>query len=186
MHDNLTGTPIRLTYDDYCALPDDGRRYEILDGDLYMSPAPIPLHQRIVLNLAAELRWHVRSSKLGEVFVSPIDVLLSDYDIVQPDLVFVAREKRGIVSTTNIKGSPDLHVEVLSASNTQRDVSDKRSIYARCAVNWYWIVDPDEGTLTELQRVDRAYAEITCAKRGGVFSPKLFPGLTIDLNSLWD
>lgn len=186
MHDNLTGMPVRLTYDDYCALPDDGRRYEILDGDLYMSPAPIPLHQRIVLNLAAELRVHVRSHRLGEVFVSPIDVLLSENDIVQPDLVFVARERRDIVSATNIKGSPDLHVEVLSPSNTQRDVNDKRSIYARCAVNWYWILDPDKGTLTELQRVDRAYAEITRVKRGEDFSPKLFAGLTIDLDSLWD
>lgn len=186
MHDNLVGMPIRLTYTDYCALPDDGRRYEILDGDLYMSPAPIPVHQRILLNLVSDLRTHVRASKLGEVFISPIDVLLGDHDIVQPDIVFVARDQSTIVAAKNIKGSPDLLVEILSPSNTERDIRDKRNIYSRSGVDWYWIVNPEDGTVLELQRVDAAYAEISRPARRMQFTPKLFPGLSIDMNSLWE
>jgi len=186
MHDNLVGVPIRLTYTDYCALPDDGRRYEILDGDLYMSPAPVPVHQRILLNLVAELRVHVRRLGLGEVFIAPIDVLLADHDIVQPDIVYVSQEQSTIVGSKNITGGPALLVEILSPSNTERDIHDKRNIYARSGVNWYWIVDPVGGMLLELQRVDAAYAEISRPARGTQFSPKLFPGLSIDMNSLWE
>jgi len=186
MHDNLVGMPIRLTYEDYCELPDDGMRYEILDGDLYMSPSPIRIHQRIVANLLLILDPHVRRNLLGEIYIAPFDVLLSDHNIVEPDLIFVSNARSAILTDKNIKGAPDLLVEVLSPSSERRDQHDKRNIYARWGVDWYWIVDPDGGTLMELQRVDTAYAEISKPSRGMQFTPKLFPGLSINVNSLWD
>ncbi|HEX2120927.1 MAG TPA: Uma2 family endonuclease, partial [Thermoanaerobaculia bacterium] len=83
-----TGTSTKLTYDDYVLLPNDGRRYEILDGELYVNPAPNTKHQRVVLNLALALATFVRTNRLGEVFVAPYDVVLSDIDVVEPDLMF--------------------------------------------------------------------------------------------------
>jgi Uma2 family endonuclease len=186
MHDQmLVGEPVRLTYADFCALPEDGRRYEILDGDLYMSPSVVPLHQRIGFRLARLIDDHVAKRKLGEVFVAPLDVLLSEHDVVEPDVVYVSRERASIVGAANIRGIPDLLVEVLSPGTAERDRTDKRNIYARCGVPFYWIVDPDQRTLVELQLAGKAYATVAEVPAGGTFGPRLFPELKIQLNELW-
>ncbi len=132
----------KLTYEDYALIPDDGRRHEILDGDHVMSPAPKTKHQRLVLRLALSLEAFVDEHGLGEVFVAPFDVLLSDHDIVQPDLVFVSDGRLGIVDEDNCKGAPDLVVEVLSSSTRRRDLIEKRRAYERFGVAEYWVVDP--------------------------------------------
>ena len=105
---------ILLTYRDYCELPDDGRRYEIHDGELSVTPAPNPRHQRLVGALYRALFGHVRSRGLGEVLLSPIDVILSDIAIVQPDVVYLERARAGAVSSRGIEGAPTLAVEILS------------------------------------------------------------------------
>ena len=186
MHTTLVPEPIKLTYQDYCALPDDGRRYEILDGDLYMSPSPESLHQSIVLNLAANLRSHVKAHGLGKVFVAPLDVLLSEHNIVEPDLIYVSRARRSIITQKNIQGAPDLLVEVLSPSNSERDLRDKRNIYARCGVRFYWLIDPQARSITELELVEGAYAVVAVTSGSSNLSPKLFPGLQISLEELWE
>lgn len=185
MHTTLIPEPIKLTYQDYCALPDDGRRYEILDGDLYMSPAPFVFHQRLVLRLATVLKTHVEAQDLGEVFIPPIDVILSKHNVVQPDVVFVSQSRREIVGEKNINGAPDLLVEVLSSSSVERDTRDKRNIYARCGVDHYWLIDPDETRIVELKKVDKAYAQIAEVAGRGQWRPQLFPNLIIDLAKLW-
>lgn len=185
MHDNVAGSP-PLTYEDYCRLPDDGRRYEILDGELFVSPSPIRIHQRIVLNLLLVLDPHIRRNRLGEINVAPFDVLLSNHNIVEPDLIFVSTAKAQFITTKNIQGAPDLLIEVLSPSTKQRDLRKKRKIYGEWGVDWYWIVDPDDGTLTELKRAENNFEQIARAARGSNFHPKLFPGLIIELDSLWD
>lgn len=186
MHDHLVGEPIRLTYQDYCALPDDGRRYQILDGAAVSSPTPFLVHQRVLLNLAMGLREHIRRLGLGEAVHGPIDVLLSEHDIVVPDLVYVSSARKAIIEEAYVNGAPDLIVEVLSPTTVDRDLRDKRNIYARCGVDWYWIVDPDGGTLLELQRVDAAYAETARVAKGAVFSPRLFAGWTVEMKALWE
>ena len=187
MHDYaLIGEPVRLTYADFCALPDDGRRYEILDGDLYMSPSPVPLHQQIALNLALVLADHVRRNRLGRVYVAPLDVLLSENDVVEPDVVYVSRERAAIITPKNIQGPPDLLIEVLSPATADRDLTDKRNIYARCGVPFYWIIDPDKRTLLELQLAGKAYARLSETVAGGAFAPRLFLELTIAINELWE
>lgn len=185
MHDHLIAEPIRLTYEDYCALPDDGRRYEILDGDLYMSPSPITLHQLVVGNTYHVLRHHVDRHALGKVFIAPYDVVLGKHDVVEPDVIFVSKAHKSIITRKNIRGAPDLLVEVLSPSTAERDTRDKRNIYARCGVKWYWIVDPDAESILELKRVRNAYAKVSITKGDSVFRPALFPGLEINLASLW-
>lgn len=137
----------KLTYADYARLPDDGCRHEIIEGEEFVTPAPSTDHQSTVLNIASLLRAHVRERKLGRVFVSPTDVLLSRHNIVEPDVLFVSKRRASIVTTENIKGAPDLVVEVLSPSTASIDRVKKANVYERDGVREYWIVDPTEQTV---------------------------------------
>lgn len=184
MADQLVGEPIRLTYEDYCALPDDGRRYEIIDGDLFMSPAPNIPHQKVVLRLGARLDNHAHAGDLGTVLIAPTDVLLGEHDIVQPDIVFISRERSSIIRDKNIEGAPDLIVEVLSPGTSRRDLRDKRNLYARSGVQYYWVLDPDGPRVTELQLQEGEYALVSEHKGSANFEPVLFPGLKINPGEL--
>lgn len=185
MHDRLVAEPIRLTYKDYCVLPEDGRRYEILDGDLYTSPSPVPLHQRVALRLGRIIQDFVEVRALGEAFIAPIDVLLGENDVVVPDLVYVSAARSQLVTDKNISGTPDLIVEIISPSTRDRDIRDKRNIYARFGVPFYWIIDPKPLSITELQLTGRAFAEVVELSREGVFIPRIFPDLKVDLARLF-
>lgn len=132
----------KLSYEDYALIPDDGRRHEIIDGDHVVSPAPKTRHQRLVSQLDRSLGVFVDDHGLGEVFIAPFDVLLSDHDMIQPDVVFVSESRLHIVDEDNCKGAPDLVVEVLSASTRRRDLLEKRKTFERFGVAEYWVVDP--------------------------------------------
>jgi len=185
MADALTGEQIRLNYQDYCALPDDGRRYEILDGELIVSPSPGTSHQVVIGNLFMMLWNHVRRARLGRVYIAPLDVLLAEHSIVQPDLIYVSAANLHIIGKNNIRGIPDLLIEVVSPTRPELDLRDKRQVYARLGVPWYWIIDPERREVLELQLAGAAYAEVGRAQGTVVFEPKLFPGLRIDLAELW-
>ncbi|MCP4251397.1 MAG: Uma2 family endonuclease [bacterium] len=185
MHDRLIPERIRLNYTDYCALPDDGKRYQILDGVLHVSPSPRTIHQRVVFRLGRMLAGYAESHDLGEILIAPMDVLLGDEDIVQPDVIFISRANAAIITEDNIKGVPDLLIEVLSPTRPELDTRDKRQVYARCGVPFYWLVDPVARTLTELELVDEDYGTVVVCQAGDTFSPRLWPDLSIDLNKLW-
>ena len=136
-----------LTYKDYAALPADGRRYEIHDVELSVTPAPSPQHQRILGNLNEVLRQHVKSRNLGEVFFAPIDCILSETTVVQPDLVYLDRTRLRVISQRGIEGSPTLVVEILSPTTTLIDRNTKHQLYARHGVPYYWIVDAEVRTI---------------------------------------
>lgn len=153
-----------LTYEDYLLIPDDGNRHEIIDGDEYMSPSPTTLHQRIVLTLALALKTRVDKRSMGEVFIAPYDVLLSDTDIVQPDVLFVSDERASIVKERGIEGAPDLIAEVVSEGNRRHDEVRKRKLYARHGVAEYWVVDPELETVKVYREPEGGYeraAELT-------------------------
>lgn len=137
-------------YEDYRRTPDD-ERYELLDGELIMVPAPRVDHQRVVLRLASALHAFVEERGLGEVLVAPCDVVLSDTDVVQPDVLFVSRERAHVVVPENVRGAPDLVVEVFSPSTGERDRTVKRALYARHGVREYWQVDAQARTVTVLR-----------------------------------
>jgi len=137
----------KMTYEQYCLLPNDGKQYEVIDGELFMTPAPRPRHQRIVLELAKKLSDFVVANKLGEVFISPIDVLLDRHTIVQPDVLFISSARLSIVREDAIEGAPDLAVEVLSPSTFYKDLRKKMTAYAQFGVQEYWIVDPETSTV---------------------------------------
>src|SRR3990172_11022780 len=115
----------KMTYDQYCLLPEDGKQYELIDGELCMTPAPRPKHQEIVLRIAQELDGFVRKNGLGKVFVSPVDVLLDRHTVVQPDVLFISQSRVSIVGEEAIEGAPDLVVEVLSPSTFYKDLRKK-------------------------------------------------------------
>ena len=133
---------IKFTYEDYRHTPDD-KRYELLDGELIMAPAPRTAHQRTSRKIGNSLDTFVTENNLGEVFIAPYDVVLSNTDVVQPDLLFVSKERSYIVNEDNIRGAPDLVIEILSPSTAQRDRTLKRTLYALHGVPEYWQADTD-------------------------------------------
>jgi len=147
---------IKFTYEDYRNTPED-KRYELLDGDLVMTPAPGTAHQRVLRRLIILLGLSVERTGVGEVFVAPFDVVLSDTDVVQPDLLFISNERSHIITEENVQGAPDLVVEILSPSTAERDQTFKRSLYAKHGVKEYWLVDTDAKTVTVLFHDDHGF-----------------------------
>jgi len=132
------------TYDDYARLPDDGWKYEVMRGELYMSPAPSPLYQRVSGNLTFEFQRFIRETNQGEIFTAPLDVILPEKlgTPVQPDILFIRRDNLQIIGETTIDGVPELVVEILSPSNWIDDRRTKFAVYAEAGVAEYWIIDP--------------------------------------------
>jgi Uma2 family endonuclease len=176
-----------LTYDDFLKLPDDGMRYEIIDGELYVSPAPSTKHQRVTTRLTSTLDVHTRTNRLGEVFVAPFDVVLANDAIVEPDLVYISRARRHIVTDPNVKGAPDLVIEVISPSSTKTDQETKRDLYARYGVKHYWLAHPlEEWVRAYVLGEDGTYELIAEGHKDDAFTAPPFPDLTIRLGELWD
>ena len=183
--DGIPPGPIKLTYEDYAELPDDGRRYEILDGELEVSPAPSTRHQGVSGNLFGVLHGHVRERGLGRVYTAPIDVILAPTTVVQPDLVFVAAGREAIVTLRAIEGPPDLVVEILSPWSTQRDRVAKAALYARYGVRQYWVVDPDGHILEVYELEGAAYRLVGTHEGAARVRSVLLPDLEIDLGLIW-
>ena len=175
------------TYEDFLKLPDDGKRYEIIDGELYVAPAPTTKHQRTTTRLTSTLDLHTRAGRLGEVFTAPLDVVLANDAIVEPDIVYVSRARRRILTDPNVQGAPDLVVEVISPSTTRRDQETKRDLYARYGVRYYWLAHPIEEWVRayELGK-DGAYELVAEAHKDETFAAPPFPDLAIQLAELWD
>ena len=140
------------TYEDYAAVPSDGRRWELIDGEFEVTPAPGTRHQTVSRRLQHELMRQLEDSGLASVFDAPIDVILSDHDVLQPDLVIVGTARSHLVTERGIEGSPDVVVEILSASTRVIDRRVKPRTYARYSIPEYWIVDGDLGQI-ELYRL---------------------------------
>jgi Uma2 family endonuclease len=175
-----TPASLRFTYEDYLLLPED-RRYEIIDGDLFMTPAPGTPHQRIVGNLYLRLREHVDARRLGEVLISPCDVVLSPTDVVQPDVLFVAADRAAIIGEKFISAAPDLVVEVLSPSTEDRDRTLKMKLYARSGVRELWIADTKEKRIEVFTNSGDGFREEAVFGLGTVLRSTLLPGLEIPI-----
>jgi len=171
----------RLTHDDYVNLPDDGRRHELIDGELIVTPAPVTRHQRIARRLLVAIDLHLQATRTGEVFIAPLDVILSAYDVVQPDLLFVSNERRAIVQDW-VRGAPDLVVEILSPASRRADEVTKRHLYGRFDVREYWIVDPEVDAIKVYRRAaDGTFPRVAelAAADGDALQTPLLPGFSI-------
>src|SRR6266851_10197808 len=138
---------IVLTYDDYAALPDDGKRYELHEGELSVTPSPGTRHQEILVTLTIILATHVRAKGIGKLLVAPYDCIMSDITVVQPDLVYMDESRLALISERGLDGAPTLAVEILSPSTAHIDRRRKMALYAAHDVTWYWIVDPIARTI---------------------------------------
>jgi Uma2 family endonuclease len=172
----------RLTAADYRLTPEDGPRYELIDGELVLMPAPSARHQDIVSELILLIRSHVKSHRLGKALVAPLDVFLGDHDAYQPDVVFIATARRDRMSEDGVHGAPDLVVEVLSPSTRAKDERRKKPTYAAHGVRELWLVDLDAETVA-VHRFERG--EVVTLVRGDALTTDLLPGLTIDLDALF-
>ena len=145
----VTQTPkLKLTYEDYAKTP-EGERWELIDGELNMSPSPKRAHQRNQVKLGTRMSFFAEEKDLGEVYFD-FDVVLSDTDTVRPDLLFVSKERLHIITEDNVRGAPDLVVEIRSPSTARQDWTVKRELYAQHGVKEYWLVDPEAATVAVL------------------------------------
>jgi len=174
-----------LTWRDLWHTPDDGNRYEIINGEVYVSPAPYVSHQEILRNLFVILHDHVRKHRLGTVLFAPLGIVLEKASAVQPDLIFIASARRSIIEDKAVFGASDLIVEVLSPSTASRDRGMKRDLYLRCGVAHYWLIDRRKGTLQALRREAGTYAVEAEVGARGTFKPALFPSLSIRLREVF-
>ena len=174
------GSSVKLTYEDYCLIPDDLNRHEILDGEHFVNPAPGPGHQRALLVLAVQ--FEVQLPK-GLVYIAPCDLHLTEVDVLQPDLMVLSPDRRPIVTEIKVEGPPNLVVEILSPSTASLDRDLKRARYARGGVPEYWIVDLDERVVEQFVFEGEGYRFLGAHPNAVV--PRSLEGLRIDVSGLW-
>ena len=171
-----------LTVAHYRSVPEGGPRYQLINGDLIVAPAPNRLHQKVSRNLQYQISHYLEGNPIGELYDAPFDVQLSNIDVFQPDLVYVSRAHASILTAQGMNGAPDLVIEILSPSTAEHDLGAKREIYARTGVSELWIVDP---VIRRLQRYllqkDPERPSETYSEQAKVSTP-LWPGLEIDLD----
>ena len=172
------------TYDDYRQLPNDGRCYEIIDGVLYVSPAPRTLHQSLSMSLQWVL-FELQRAGLGWVFGAPLEVVMPGATPVQPDLVFVADEQRHIITETGVQGVPKLLVEIQSPSTASYDRVTKLNKYAACGVPHYWMLDPVPRVLHLFRLEGATYRLLAALGRGDRFEHPDFELLVLDIDGLY-
>ncbi len=176
-------TQHQWTYTDYLTL-DDEKRYEIIEGELFMAPAPLVFHQEISSELFGMIWTFVKKNELGKVLAAPIDVILSDNSITQPDIVFVAKDNYQVIAKHGLIGPPDFVVEIISPSSIRRDRHQKKMLYEKFGIKEYWIVDPANKSIEQFNIVDGKY-ELTgfAAEKGTVIS-QVIDGLEIKVEEI--
>ena len=173
----------RWTYEEYYRLNDD-QRYEIIDGNLLMAPAPDTWHQSWLNEINLLLHQFVKQRKLGRIFIAPTDVVLDSQNTVQPDIVFVATATLGIIDTRSLFGTPDLLIELVSPGNARRDRLDEEKLYANFGVKEYWIGNAADKTL-EIWVLKGSRYELHCsAKEKGRMTSVVLTGLDFDLSEI--
>ena len=174
----------RATIADLDAMPDDGRRYELIDGEIFVAAAPSWIHQQVVGNLHLLLRGWVDPRSLGQIALAPVDILLSESSAVQPDLVFVSTANLDNIRAGRYHGAPDLAVEVISPSNRDYDTVTKLFRYAQTGVREYWIIDPSPRTVQILSLIDGIYVPQK-ANDQGHYASVVLSGLEVDPETIF-
>ena len=175
---------IKFTVKDYMSTL-EGTRYQLLDGEMILGTSPTPKHQSLLGNLYRAVHAFVDAGNLGRVRFAPLDVVLSNHDVAQPDLMFVSNERAEIVTEGNVQGAPDLVVEILSPSTAEYDEGYKRALYALHEVREYWLVDPDAETVEVLVLGDEGLSLYQVFETGQTLESPLLAGLSLDLEDLF-
>ena len=175
---------IKFTYDDYVLLPED-KRYELIGGDLIMTPAPLTTHQRVSQNINNSLWSFVKDRELGKVLYAPVDVVFSEEDVVQPDILFIAKDRLGILTEKNVKGAPDLVIEILSLSNAKMDLVIKKKLYAKFGVREYWIVHPDEKSVEVMTWAEKGFKTVQVYLHNTLLRSPLLRDFSMPVNEIF-
>ncbi|MEO5960756.1 MAG: Uma2 family endonuclease [Opitutaceae bacterium] len=170
-----------ITRHEYAQIPVGAPNYQLIEGDLVMSPSPTSFHQKILGRLHRLIANYLDDHPIGEIYVAPLDTHLSDINVYQPDLLFVRKENLSIVEEHGIEGAPDLVVEILSKSSAKYDLGPKRSVYARTGVEELWVIDPPKRALALYRLGDDAETPLATYRAKQKFTSELFPGFKIDL-----
>lgn len=179
-------THIKFTVEDYQHLPESETKcYQLLGGNIVMAPAPTPYHQDISRNLVRLLDSHIEKHHLGKAYYAPIDVMFSNEDVVQPDILFISRERMNIIQENGLHGAPDLIVEIFSPATADRDRTYKRTLYARSRVLEYWLVDPDTQTIEVLTLGKKDYQRVGSYAQDQTLNSPLLSGLAVPLNEIF-
>jgi Uma2 family endonuclease len=170
----------KLTYQDLREMLNDSRRYELIDGEVYMAPSPNRKHQRTVFRIAIKIHALVESRDLGEVYIAPFDVVFDQSNVTQPDVLFVQKERLSIITAANVSGAPDLAVEVISPGTARFDRETKLQVYARARIPELWYVDPEGETLDILNLGAGGHYALTQRATGdGQLVSAVLPGLRL-------
>lgn len=176
----------KLSFEEFRQLPIDGKRYELVRGEVHVTPAPSTRHQAVLQNLSVTLGSYVIQNRLGEVWAAPLDVRLGEDTALQPDLLFISNGRAGIIQENWIAGAPDLVVEVLSPSTTAHDRATKLPIYAEAGVAEVWLIDSQAKTVEVLKLQGKKYFVEATLAGDQVLASNLFPGWQLPLSNLFD
>lgn len=177
---------IKFTYEDYKNLPgSETKRYELIEGELIMVPSPTFEHQDISVHLEFALYEFVHKHNLGTVLHAPLDVVLDDENVFQPDIIFISKARSHIIHKEAIQGAPDLVIEILSPSTGERDRTVKKKLYARAGVTEYWLVDPESKTVEVLKLGAAGFERVALYKKNETLTSPLLQGLQISLKEVF-
>lgn len=179
---------VKLTYDDFMRFPDDGMRHELIDGEHFVTPSPNPRHQRILGSLYLEIGNHLKTDPIGEVFFAPLDVVISNVDVVEPDLLYMSRERAAeVLLPEHVRGVPELVVEIASTGTRKRDETIKRALYERAGVSEYWVVDPEIDVVRVYRNGVDGFSQPSELRRdaGDTLTTALLPDLAIPLDVIF-
>jgi Uma2 family endonuclease len=180
----MAKTEIKFTYQDYLQMPED-KRCELIEGEFHTVPSPSTSHQTLVKRLFTAIDDHVVALGLGDVLFAPLDVVLSDENVVQPDILFVSKGRSHIITEKNVQGAPDLVIEITSPATVQRDKGIKRKLYARFGVREYWLVDSENKTIDVMILAKSGFETAKAYKAGETLTSPLLKGLSIDLSEVF-
>ena len=178
-----TKAEIKFTYEDYAHMSED-KRCELIEGEFFMTPSPITIHQRISKRIELALCKFVEGNNLGEIFHALFDIVLSDENVVQPDILFISKERSQIITEKNVQGSPDLVVEIISPATEHRDRVTKRKLYAKYDVREFWLVDPQSKTIEVMPAGKAGFKTVHIYQRDEVLKSPLLEGIEIPLSEV--
>ncbi len=181
----LKSVPRPLTAHDYRELPDAPPYYQLIEGELYMSPSPNWFHQEIVTNLARIFLQYLNQHDIGKIFFAPLDTFLTDLNVYQPDVMFISHERKSILKEDGVDGAPDFVVEILSPRTAKYDRGAKRDIYGRTGVQELWIVDPELKAVQVYRFAESADAPFATYTGKQKFSTPVFPDLIVSVGEIF-
>jgi Uma2 family endonuclease len=179
---------MKLTYDDFVLFPDDGKRHELIDGEHYVTAAPNTKHQQVSMELGFLIRSWLEGHPVGRLFAAPFDIVLSHFDVVEPDLIYLSHERAAeILTSLHLRGAPELVVEIGSPSTRQRDETIKRHLYERKGVSEYWFVDPELDVVRVYRREGERFTRPMELSReaGDMLTTPLLAGLSLPLERIF-